>query len=173
MEKYIPDIYQKSIYTINYNKLKENGIKCILLDLDNTLATTKSKQVTKRLKMLFEELKNMGFNIVIFSNSTKKRIKPFKEEFDVDSWSFVCKPFKRKYIKLIKQYRYTINEVVIVGDQLLTDILGGNKVGITTILVNPISKKDHVFTKFNRLKEKIIMNKLRHKNLFVKGRYYE
>ena len=56
---------------------------------------------------------------------------------------------------------------------MLTDIVGGNKVGITTILVNPISVKDPFWTKPNRSMEKRIMKKLRDNNLFVKGRYYE
>ena len=63
--------------------------------------------------------------------------------------------------------------MAIIGDQLLTDVLGGNKIGITTILVNPLSDKDSIFTIFNRSKEKRIMKKLKKEDLFVKGRYYE
>ena len=49
MEKYIPDIYVKSIYDINYDNLKERGIKCILFDLDNTLVPTHTKDPSKKL----------------------------------------------------------------------------------------------------------------------------
>lgn len=173
MENYIPDIYQKSIYTIDYNKLKNRGIKCILFDLDNTLVPVNIKEVNRKLKDLFDDLKSMGFRIAIFSNSTKNRIKPFKDELGVDGWCFVCKPFRKKFLQALKQYNCKENEVAIIGDQILTDILGGNKVGITTVLINPISKKDFFFTRFNRMREKRIMTKLRKHNLFVKGRYYE
>jgi len=80
---------------------------------------------------------------------------------------------KKKFLQILNEFGYQINEVAIIGDQMLTDVVGGNKIGITTILVNPISKKDLFFTKFNRLIEKRIMKKLRNKDLFVKGRYYE
>ena len=70
-------------------------------------------------------------------------------------------------------YKLELSEVVIIGDQILTDILGGNRVGIKTILVNPISKKDRKVTMINRRIERYIMNKLKLRKLFTKGKYYE
>ena len=74
---------------------------------------------------------------------------------------------------VLREYKFNINEVAIIGDQILTDVVGGNKVGILTVLINPISNKDFFITKFNRFREKRIMKRLRDKNLFSKGRYYE
>ena len=74
---------------------------------------------------------------------------------------------------VLREYKHEENEVAIIGDQLLTDIVGGNKVGIVTILVNPISTKDGFFTKWNRHKEDKIIKKLRDRDLFTKGKYYE
>ena len=173
MEKFIPDMYQKSIYHIDYDKLKEDGIKCLLFDLDNTCVPYKDKEPNKKLIDLFEMLKDMEFKVIIFSNSSKGRLKPFKDELEVDCAASAKKPFKKKFLQVLNEFGYQINEVAIIGDQMLTDVVGGNKIGITTILVNPISKKDLFFTKFNRLLEKRIMKKLRNKDLFVKGRYYE
>jgi len=173
MEKYIPDIYQKSIYTINYEKLIDRGIKCLLFDLDNTISPIGVKSPTKKVKDLFNDLKEMGFKVIIFSNSGTKRLEPFKEELKVEVHPNSKKPFKRSFLKIMDKYEFKDSEVAIIGDQFLTDILGGNKVGITTILVNPIGKKDFFVTKFNRLCEKCIMNKLARKLLFVKGRYYD
>lgn len=173
MEKYIPDMYQKSIYTIDYNKLYNRGIKCILFDLDNTLVPINAKITSKKLKEFIEELKQKGFKIIIFSNSQKNRVKPFGESLDVDYYPTALKPFPKKLNKLLEKYNYKQAEVAIIGDQMLTDIVVGNKAGITTILVNPISKKDLFFTKFNRFRERHIMKRLRNNNLFVKGRYYE
>ena len=80
MENFYPDVYQKSIYTINYEKLKENGIKCLLFDLDNTCVPYVDKLPSKKLKNLFEDLQDLGFKIIIFSNSNKNRLEPFKKE---------------------------------------------------------------------------------------------
>ena len=72
MNYFFPDIYQKSIYTINYDKLKENGIKCLLFDLDNTCVPYVEKTPTRKLVDLFDKLTNMGLKVIIFSNSPKK-----------------------------------------------------------------------------------------------------
>lgn len=173
MEKYIPDIYVKSIYYIDYEKLKERGIKCILFDLDNTIAPISLKKPNKKIKDLFQKLKKMGFKLIIFSNSGKMRLKPFKEELEVDC-AFSCKkPMRKKFDVILKEYRFSISEVVIVGDNIVTDVLGGNKVGITTILVNPISNKERLCTKPLRIYEKRIIKLLAKKELFFRGKYYE
>lgn len=173
MEKYIPDIYIKSVYKIDYDKLKERGIKCILFDLDNTLAPLSMKRPGKKIKDLFNKLKSMGFKIIIFSNSGKKRLKPFKSELEVDCAYSCRKPSRTKFDIILKDYKFSVSEVVIIGDNIITDILGGNKVGITTVLVNPISSKDRIITKFVRLYEKYIIAKLSDKGYFLKGKYYE
>ena len=173
MENYIPDIYVKSIYYIDYDKLKERGIKCILFDLDNTVAPLSLKKPNKKIKDLFKELKLKGFKIIMFSNSGKTRLKPFKEELEVDC-AFNCKkPMKKKFNLILKEYKYGVSEVAIIGDNIITDILGGNKVGITTILVNPISNIETPLAKISRMNEKIIMKKLTKKELFYRGKYYE
>ena len=69
IELYKPDIYKKDIYSIDYLKLKSYGIKCLLLDLDNTLVTNYVKKPTRKLKDFIEKLKEMGFKVIIFSNS--------------------------------------------------------------------------------------------------------
>ena len=173
MENYIPDIYVKSIYYIDYEKLKERGIKCILFDLDNTIAPLSLKQPNKKIKELIEKLKKLGFKVIIFSNSGKTRLKPFKDELEVDC-AFSCKkPMRNKFDLILKEYKFEISEVVIVGDNIITDVLGGNKVGITSILVNPISTKEKPTTKICRIYEKHIMKKLAKKELFYRGKYYE
>ena len=80
MEIYVPDMYKKSIYVIDYKKLKESGIKCLLFDLDNTLVPYSVKKPTQKVKDLFKSLQEQGFKVIIFSNSGKKRLQPFKEE---------------------------------------------------------------------------------------------
>ncbi len=173
MEKYVPDIYVKSIYYINYENLKEKGIKCILFDLDNTVAPISLKRPNKKIKDLFAKLKNMGFKVIIFSNSGKIRLKPFKDELEVDC-AFNCKkPMRKKFDLIMKEFRFQESEMVIVGDNIVTDVLGGNKVGITTILVNPISKKERIIAKISRRYEKYISKKLSKKELFYRGKYYE
>lgn len=172
MEQYLPDSYQQSIYVVDYKKLKERGIKCILFDLDNTLVPYQIKTPPEKLIAFISELKK-EFKVVLFSNSPRSRLRPFKENLEVDCLASACKPASFSFLKVLEEYHYTINEVAIIGDQLVTDIIGGNKVGITTILVNPVSTKNPWWTALNRSKEKRIMKRLNDRNLLFKGRYYD
>ena len=155
MDMFIPDIYQKSIYTIDYKKLKKNGIKCLLFDLDNTIAPYKVIEPDQKVKELFASLEK-DFKVIIISNSNKNRLRPFKEKLNVDVAFSSKKPFKTKYKKILELYNFKIDEVACIGDQLLTDILGANRMGFTSILVNRIAKYETIFTRFNRFFEKFI-----------------
>lgn len=174
MDNFIPDMYQKSIYHIDYDKLQEDGIKCILFDLDNTCVPYRDTVPNKRLIELFENLKDMDFKIIIFSNATKKRIAPFKKMLNVDCLAMAKKPRKNNFLKILKIFSYNLSDVVIIGDQLYRDILGGNRVGIKTILVNPMSKDDMFITRLiYRPLEKRKYAILEKKKLLIRGKYYE
>lgn len=174
MDNFIPDIYQKSIYHIDYEKLLDSGIKCILFDLDNTCAPYKDTEPNKRLIELFEMLKDMDFKLIIFSNAPKKRIRPFKKILNVDCLASARKPWKKNFMKILNIFGYNLSEVAIVGDQLYKDILGGNRMGIKTILVNPMSKDDMIITKYIfRPLERRKYKKLEKKGLLKRGKYYE
>lgn len=173
MNNFYPDVYQKSIYDIDYDKLKNNNIKCLLFDLDNTCIPYVDKKPTKELKNHFDKLTDMGFKVIIFSNSPKQRLEPFKKYLGVDCCASARKPSRKKFYKVLKMFNYDFSEVAIIGDQLVTDIYGGNRVGITTILVNPLSNIDMPFTKIHRFIEKIAINKMHKKGIFSVGEYYD
>ena len=173
MDKFIPDIYQKSIFAINYENLKSRGIKCILFDLDNTIAPLNVEVPDKEVKDLFADIELLGIKVIILSNATKNRVRPFKEGLNVDSSYNSHKPFKKKYKKVMEIYNFKDNEIACVGDQLLTDVYGANKMGFVSILVNPISNMDLFGTKINRIFEKRIFKKLKNQGLFFLGEYYE
>jgi HAD superfamily phosphatase (TIGR01668 family) len=121
-EKFVPDIYQKNVYTINYEKLKKKGIKCLLFDLDNTIIPTTVNKPDKKIKKLFYDLKVMGFKIIIVTNCPKIRVESFKNELQVDCAAFALKPRKDKFLKIMKMYNYKPSELVLIGDQLVNDV---------------------------------------------------
>lgn len=172
-EKFVPDIYQKNVYTINYEKLKKKGIKCLLFDLDNTIIPTTVNKPDKKIKKLFYDLKIMGFKIIIVTNCPKIRVEPFRNELQVDCAAFALKPRKDKFLKIMKMYNYKPSELVLIGDQLVNDVYASNRLEITSILVNPMSEKDFFTSFFNRVFEKIVFNFLNRKELFIRGKYYE
>ncbi len=173
MEKYIPDMYYKNIFDINYDKLLSNGVKCLLFDLDNTVSPYKNEEENKSVKKLFNDLREMGFKVIIFSNSPKSRTELFGKYYGVDYYYSCRKPFEHKFNYILKKYKYSITDVAIIGDQFLTDILGGNSVGITTILVDALDSFEPIITRITRHIENRIIKKLNASGLFFKGRYYE
>ena len=172
MEVYVPDIYQKDIYSIKYDVLISRGIKCLIFDLDNTLVTISEKVPREETKSLFKKLKKMGFKIYIASNSIKQRVRPFHEDLKVEYIYSVKKPHVDKILELINSLKYELSEIAMIGDSMMDDVVCGNTIGVTTILLDQISKKEFPFARIRRMKEKKIQKKLRDKSLFTKGRYY-
>lgn len=172
IKRFLPNIYQESIFTINYKKLKKNGIKCLLIDLDNTISPAREVVLYEETKKLFDKLKK-DFKIILFSNNFPKRVSKFGNYYGVDIACLSLKPFSYKYRYVLKKYNLKKNEVASIGDQLLTDIQGGNKLGITTILVNPLSLIDEKETWLNRKIEKRIFKIFEEKKYLIKGRYYD
>lgn len=173
IELYKPDMYQKNIYVIDYKKLKSYGIKCILFDLDNTLSSPYIKKPSRKLRDFIERLKDMGFKVIIYSNAPKKRISPFKELLELDCSYSSRKRRGKKLEKIIREYKFSESEIALIGDQFITDMYGGNRLGIFTVLVDPITGKEPIYTKVNRVMEKFVIKKLNKKNMFKKGDYYE
>lgn len=173
MDILVPDMYAQSIYTINYEKLKRSGIKCLLIDLDNTIAPVNINEPDKTIKDLFNELENMGFKIIILSNSPKSRVRPFKEHLNVDSAFSSHKPFLKKYRKIMRTYNFKDTQIAAIGDQLFTDILGANRIGFTSILLNPMSNNDYFWTKLNRYLEKKVFKYFEKRDILKRGKYYD
>lgn len=171
MEKYVPDMYQGSIYTINYKKLKKQGIKCLLFDLNNTLASYETEAPTDELRELMFELEK-DFKVIIVSNSPKNRVRPFKEKLNIDAAFNSKKPSKKKFKKIMQMYNFKDTEIALIGDEIIADVFGGNRMGFTTILVNGISEEEPLHTRIIRKFENRIIKKLNNLGILFKGEYY-
>ena len=169
VKELIPKMYKKDIYHVPYQKLKKKNIKCLVFDFDNTLVPSFQKKWDDKLEKLMEKLDQQNFIVIILSNNTKKRFKEFKEKFNIRIITLAVKPLSFKFKKICREYHLKPNEVAMIGDQMFTDILGANKVGIYTILVDPLEKKDLKITSFNRKLEQIIKKKYHWKD----GEYFE
>lgn len=165
-------MYQKSIHDISYSKLKKLGIKCLVFDLDNTIAFIDQSKITEDTKQLLLNIKK-DFQIIIISNNTKKRVKPYANTLQCDYISSASKPLSKGFRKIRKQYHLSPKQMCMIGDQIVTDIFGGNRYGMFTILVDPLGKKDLKITSLNRLIERIILNRYEKRNIMRRGDYYE
>lgn len=172
MYKCLPKMYKKNIFEIPYKKLKKKGIRCLIFDLDNTIALIDQEKVDDKTIDLIQKLKK-DFTVVIISNNYKKRVSSYALLFDCDYVSFASKPLKKGFKKVRKKYNLKKEEIAVIGDQLVTDILGGSRSKAFTILVDPLGTKDLKITSINRFIEKKILKKYQKKDLLTKGVYYE
>ena len=172
MALFKPTMYKKNIFDINYKKLKELGIKCLVFDLDNTLGLIDEKECPAEVKKLLRRLKK-DFKIFISSNNVYERIVPYIEELEIEGEAFSLKPLPKGLMRIRKKYGYKKNQMVMIGDQIVTDILSGNWYGVMTILVDPLGVKDLKITGLNRKVEAIIVRKYEKRGIFKKGNHYE
>ena len=166
-----PTMYQKNIYEIDYTRLKKNGVHVLVFDLDNTLALIDEVECPKRSSQLIEKLKK-DFVIYIISNNEWSRIKPYVEQLGIKGIAKARKPFTKGLKRIIKD-GYHKCEMVMIGDQLVTDILSGNLFSIQTIWTDPLGEKDLKITRFNRFLEGKILKRYTKKKILERGKYYE
>ncbi|SDI34970.1 YqeG family HAD IIIA-type phosphatase [Natribacillus halophilus] len=156
----MPDQFAESIYEIDRDELREKGIKGVITDLDNTLVAWDRMDATPELLRWLEELQNEGLKITIVSNNKKKRVRTFSEPTGVSFIHSAKKPLKRAFRRATREMGLQTDEVAVIGDQILTDVLGGNRGGFYTILVVPVAETDGWATKVNRKIEQRVMRKL-------------
>ena len=154
-----PKVYVDSICNIDLNKLiKTKKIKGIIVDLDNTLVAWGQKEVNQKIIDWVNEAKKLGLKICIVSNTNSKRVAEFAKIFDIPYHSKYFKPFSIAFNNGLKILDTKKSETAVIGDQIFTDILGGNRLKLLTILVTPIVKKDSIGTFLHRNLEKIIIS---------------
>src|SRR5699024_4159666 len=148
---FMPNEYVQSIFQIDIDKLAESGVKGIVTDLDNTLVGWDVADPTEAVKTWFEEARQKGITITIVSNNDEKRVGNFSKSLKVDFIFKAKKPKGRAFDRAMHSMNLNPSEIVVIGDQMLTDVFGGNRRGLSTIMVVPVKQTDGCFTKFNRL----------------------
>ena len=139
---------QLPIYKISQKKLKKQGIKCLLLDVDGTLVSRKSNKIPKKVKNWIEKSKDIFSLYLISNNPSEKRISRIGEKLGLRYRFKAFKPAKKIALEVIEELNFENENIAIIGDRILTDIIVGNKCNIYTILVKKINKKGYPI-KFN------------------------
>ena len=158
MSLFYPDIMLENIYKIDSELLSKNNIKAIVFDIDNTLAYNKEATPSEKVIEFIKGLNNLGIYTVVASNNTEERVKEFCKDMDCLYVHRANKPLGNKIAHLLKEIKVKHKNAAIVGDQIFTDALCGNLMGMISILVKPFDSNENKFIKFKRKIE----------NLFIK-----
>lgn len=157
---FIPSEFVKSVFHITPEMLKEKGVKGIITDLDNTLVEWDRPDATPKLIEWFTGMQAAGIQVTIVSNNNELRVKSFADPLGIPFIYRARKPLGKAFKKALSMMSVKKEEVVVIGDQLLTDVFGGNRLKLHTILVIPVAKSDGFVTKFNRMVERRIFKYL-------------
>jgi len=164
-----PSAYVESVLDINLQKLKDQGIKMIICDLDNTLVPHFTKFPTKMAFEFSKKVREAEMEFVIVSTNTNRRVSFFAEKLNTNEYiANAKKPFKKKISKLIKDKNLETHEVAIVGDMIITDVLVANFIKCESILVNPVIQAEKTLSKVMSWVEEKIFKRLSNENLIVK-----
>lgn len=155
---FLPDKHVDSIFDIQPEFLKRKSKKGIIIDLDNTLVPWNVEHATEKVIQWLQQMDEANIKVTIFSNNKQERVTTFAEPLGTPFIYKARKPLRHGFEKAREQMQIRQDEAVVIGDQLLTDILGGNLVGFYTILVVPIVQSDAPITKFNRNMERLILH---------------
>jgi uncharacterized protein len=160
-----PNQHLNSIFELQSQQLHELGIKGVIADMDNTLVPWNDRSVPPRLARWLAGLKEEGFRLCIVSNNTAEKGAELARELGIPAYWYAIKPRRRAFRKALREMDLQAKEVAVIGDQIFTDVLGGNRMGLYTILVTPISDKEFIWTKMMRQFERLVLNYLKRKNL--------
>ncbi|ATP41217.1 YqeG family HAD IIIA-type phosphatase [Solibacillus sp. R5-41] len=161
----LPDEYVNSVLDITPEKLLQQGIRGIITDLDNTLVEWDRADATDELVNWFESMREAGISIIIASNNNEERVRHFAEPHGIPFIHRAKKPLGGAYYAALVQLRLRRHEVVMIGDQLLTDVMGAKRQKLYTFLVRPVAQSDGLVTKFNRFVERRVFNDLKRKGM--------
>ncbi len=155
--RFYPTEYYESSYVINYEKLYEEGFRCLIYDVDNTLVKHGAPADERALELM-DRLKKIGYRITFLSNNKEDRVKMFNEKIGANYIFKAGKPKTANYLKAVADMGCTKEQALFVGDQLFTDIWGANRAGIRSALVVPIDcSTDEIQIVLKRKLERIVL----------------
>lgn len=163
LEKFKPTWMVKNIYQVSPQELHAKGIRAVFSDLDNTLIAWNNPDGTPELRQWMDELHSAGIPLIVISNNSKQRVAKATASLDLPFISRALKPLSFGITRARRKLGLKKHEVVMVGDQLMTDVAAANRAGVYSILVQPLIDTDKWVTWPNRLMDNLVEKSLQKK----------
>ncbi|HUT75212.1 MAG TPA: YqeG family HAD IIIA-type phosphatase [Armatimonadota bacterium] len=157
-----PDMMVEAIWDISVEQLRKLGIAGLIVDLDNTIVDWNRDEVREEVASWMERARAAGIGVCIASNARgKARVCGIAERIGALWLAPAGKPSRRGLRRALEMLGTEVATTALVGDQLFTDVMGGNRLGLFTILVRPLSRRDFPATKIMRVLERVVLWRLR------------
>ena len=167
-----PSIYVRSFKDVNVERLKIQGIKLFICDLDNTLVPHYTRLPNKDVLNFIKSVKQAGIEFVLMSNNVNSRVKLFAEKAGIKEFYWNArKPFKKVAKSIIEKRQLSSSKIIFMGDQIVMDILVANRLKAESILVQPLVSSDYQMSSFNMFLEKRIYKNLEKNNILKMGSF--
>ncbi len=152
-----PTLRTDSIYDIDVEGLAARGIRGVILDLDNTIVPWGAHEAPQMLVAWIRRARGAGLALCIVSNNGGDRVAALSGVLGVPALTGAMKPRRRALRRALALMGTTADTTALIGDQLFTDVLGGNRLGLQTILVRPQSAQEYPLTRLVRIVERIML----------------
>lgn len=164
-----PDAVYESLYAVDLDELKARGIRGLIVDLDNTLIAYDYADVTEQARQWVAAARERGFKICLTSNARSGRVRRIAQALDIPGIANAAKPIRRAFRRALRLLGTKPSETAVIGDQVFTDVLGGNRMNLYTVLVNPLSTAELGATRLMRRLERRVLRRLVHNGLLAEG----
>ncbi len=164
MPLFIPDLMLDGILDLTAEELKKRGIRGILLDVDNTLTSHGNPEPLEGVVEWSRAMRRAGIGIMIVSNNTSTRVAAFANKFDLPFIAWGMKPLPFGFIRARRCLGLKRREVMAVGDQVYTDVLGAHLAGVQAVLLTPVHPETSRSFRVRRHFEKGVIRRYHRKN---------
>ncbi len=157
MPLFKPCFMADKMIDLDIDFFRDLGCKALLLDVDNTMTTHDNPTPAEGVIEWIDRMKSYGLKLIIVSNNYPERVSPFAEKIGLDFVARGAKPLAKGYKEACRRLGIKPKEAVAIGDQIYTDIIGGNLLGAYTVLTVPYEAENKIFFKVKRFLEKPVI----------------
>ena len=163
-----PKLYVPSLFDINIHELYKAGIRGILFDLDNTIMPRNADVFSIEVSSWLKEIRKSNFKACIISNNNAKRVYKLAGELDLPAICYAVKTRRKPFRRALELLGTCPEQTAVVGDQVFTDVLGGNRLGMFTILVAPMNGKEFWATRLiSRRLERYVLSLFEKQSIYT------
>ncbi|HAG07627.1 MAG: HAD superfamily (Subfamily IIIA) phosphatase, TIGR01668 [Clostridia bacterium 62_21] len=157
-----PRLYVPSLFDIDLGALQKKGINSLILDLDNTIMPRGARRIEQEVEAWLRRVREKGFRLCIVTNNRDRSVPELTQRLEIPVIIRAVKPRRKPFVRALELMDATGRETAVVGDQIFTDVLGGNRLGLYTILVDPLGGKEFIGTRFiSRPLERLLLPRIK------------